>query len=387
MTAPHLRFDPFTEPCPAGRTHTALDELREQHSVFRSTAGQGFWVLTRHDDILAALQNPQIFSSRSISVMDPDPAYQWIPIMMDPPTHTTWRRLLRPLFTPARAAAMQDRLTRQCAVLIDDLVDRQSCDFVADFARRYPTTIFLELIGLPTSQLEQFLTWEHAILHPTPGGPGNTEAKNDLRNCFTDLIAKRRARPRDDLVSAALSFTIDDRPVSDAEVLELCMLLFLAGMDTVAAQLSYAFWHLARHPADRARITAAPDLAPAAVEEFLRAHTLTLTARKLAADHTVDGCAMKEDDMVMLPLAMADRDPRAYPDPALVDFDRPLRRHLSFGAGPHRCPGAHLARLEIQTALREWHKRIPNYQISEDTQPMEHASLVLGIDTLPLRWK
>lgn len=386
MTMPEIAFDPFSAPHPAGQAHLELDRLRERCPAFRSTARTGFWALTRYEDILAALQNPEVFSSRAIAVMEPDPAYQWVPIMLDPPVHTMWRRLLRPLFTPATAAAMQDEITRRCTTLIDGLISRGSCDFVADFARRFPTTIFLELIGLPTDRLEDFLAWEYAILHPPPSGDGRAAAMRQVTACFVELIATRRREPRDDLISAATSFMIDGRPVTDDELLQLCILLFLAGLDTVAAQLSYAFWHLATHDTDRARIAGDPGVIPGAVEEFVRAHALTLTARKLTTDLDLHGCPMKAGDMVMLPLPMASRDPRVFPDPATVDFDRPVNRHLGFGAGPHRCLGAHLARLELRTALREWHRRIPDYRIVSGSRPLEHASLVLGLDTLPLTW-
>ncbi|WP_433474855.1 cytochrome P450 [Spirillospora sp. CA-142024] len=386
MNAPHVPFDPFAGQGPAGRTHPHLDELREQHPAFRSTVGHGFWVLTRYDDILAALQDPETFSSRAIAVIDPNPGYQWIPVMLDPPLHTTWRRLLRPFFTPTAAAVLRDRITRHCVALIDDLTPRNECDFVADFARLYPTTMFLELIGLPAERLLEFLAWEYAILHPPPSGAGRGEAMAALTACFTELIEDRRARPQEDLISAATSFAVDGRPVTDDELLQLCILLFLAGLDTVTAQLSYVFWHLARHDADRARITGDPDDIPDAIEELLRVYSIVLPARKLTRDVVLHGCPMKAGDMVMLPLAMATRDPRAVPAASAVELDRPPTRHLAFGAGPHRCLGAHLARLELQIALREWHARIPDYRITPGAQPREHASLVLGLDTLPLSW-
>ncbi|MBX6766269.1 MAG: cytochrome P450 [Actinomadura rubrobrunea] len=386
MSHPHIVFDPYGEPRPAGTSHRMLDELRERYPAFRSEAGHGFWVLTRHDDIVAAYQDVASHSSRAISVMDPNPSHQWIPIMLDPPEHTTWRRLLRPLFTPARAAAMEGAVRRRCIELIEGLAARGSCDFVADFTRRFPTTVFLEFMGLPTDRLEEFLQWEYAILHPPSSGEGRVEAMGKVAACFQELIAERRADPRDDAVSAAIAFAPDGRPVTDGELLQLCILLFMAGLDTVTAQLSYSFWHLARHDADRARIVADPGIIPDAVEELLRAYSLVLPARKLTADAEVHGCPMRAGDMLMLPLMMANRDPRAFPDPQTVDFDRRPNRHIAFGAGPHRCLGSHLARLELRIALEEWHRRIPDYRIPDGAQPMEHASLVLGLDTLPLTW-
>ncbi|OLT37361.1 cytochrome [Actinomadura sp. CNU-125] len=381
-----LDFDPFGEARPAGTAHRLLDELREQCPAARSESRNGFWMLTRYEDIVAAYKDPEAHSSRAISVIDPNPAYQWIPVMLDPPEHTTWRRLLRPLFTPARAAAMEGAVRRQCVALIEGLLDGGSCDFVTDFARRFPTTVFLEFMGLPVERLEEFLEWEYAILHPPPDGGGRAEAMANVTVCFRELIAERRADPRDDIVSAAIAFEPDGRPVTDDELLQLCTLLFLAGLDTVAAQLSYAFWHLAGNGADRARIIAEPEIVPDAVEELLRAYSLVLPARKLTGDSDAHGCPMREGDMLMLPLMMANRDPRVFDDPETVDFDRPDNRHIAFGAGPHRCLGSHLARLEMRIALEEWHRRIPDYRVPDGARPMEHASLVLGLDTLPLAW-
>jgi cytochrome P450 len=385
---PVIEFDPAAGARDAGRSHGLIDELREQYSAFR--AEYGFWVLTRHDAIVAAFQDPELFSSHAITVTDPDPAYRWIPEMLDPPEHTTWRRLLRPLFTPKRAAQLQDKIVRRCRDLIDGLAPKGSCDFVEDFARVYPATIFLELMGLPAERLTEFLQWEYAILHqPVAKGRADTRAQaiGQVVGCFTELIKDRRREPRDDIVSQALTFELDERPVTDEELLGLCVLLFLAGLDTVAAAASYAFWHLARHEDDRARIAADDGIIPAAVEELLRAYAIVLPARKVTRDVVHQGCPMKAGDMVMLPIPAATRDPRSFHKPDLVDFDRYPNNHLAFGVGPHRCLGAHLARLELQVALREWHARIPDYGIPAGASVREHAGQVLGLDALPLAWK
>src|SRR5262245_59563553 len=137
MTAPEfpvVDFNPVAGARPAGGSHAIFDELRDRCPAFRSDYGPGFWVLTRHEPILEAYQNPEVFSNAAITVLDPEPAYRWIPEMLDPPEHTTWRRLLRPLFTPARAAGMRERVRERCAELVEDLKERGSCDFVADFA-------------------------------------------------------------------------------------------------------------------------------------------------------------------------------------------------------------------------------------------------------------
>lgn len=386
---PVIEFNPAAGARDAGQSHALFDELRDQCPAFRSSHAHGFWVLTRHEAIVEAYQDPELFSNAAITVMDPEPAYRWIPEMLDPPEHTTWHRLLRPLFTPARAAGMREKIRQRCAELVDDLAEQGSCDFVTDFARRYPTTIFLELMGLPSDRLNEFLEWEYAILHqpPSPGwAEARSQAMGQVAACFTQLIDDRRREPRDDIVSAAVSFRIDGRPVTREELLGLCVLLFLAGLDTVSAASSYAFWHLARHSHDRARIARDPGIIPAAVEELLRTYAIVLPGRKVTRDVVFHGCPMKAGDMVMLPINAATRDPRAFPDPGTVNFDRHPNNHLAFGLGPHRCLGSHLARQELQIALREWHARIPDYRIPDGAAVIEHADQVLGLDTLPLTW-
>ncbi|MEV0586388.1 cytochrome P450 [Nonomuraea sp. NPDC050310] len=375
-------FTPIAGQQPAGLAIPRLDLIREEHRAFRSEVGGGFWVLTRYEAIVAALQDHELFSNAAVSVFDPEPRYRWIPEMLDPPEHTEWRRRLRPLFAPGRIAAMETHIRATCAALVRELAGRGECDFVPDFARRFPTTIFLELMGLPVERLETFLAWEDAILHAPPA-PDRREARmaamGEVSACFAELIRERRAEPRDDLVSVAAGWDVPEE-----DLLALCLLLFLAGLDTVTAQLSFAFWHLSEHPAERAALVAEPARIPAAVEEFVRAYSIVLPGRKLTRDAVVEGCPMRAGEMVLLPLTMANRDPGAFPDAAEVVLDRAKNRHLGFGAGVHRCLGAHLARAELRIALEEWHRVIPDYQVSGEV--VEHVYQLLGLDHLPLRW-
>jgi cytochrome P450 len=387
---PIIDFNPAPGPRPAGETHALFDWLREQTPAFRSSFAQGFWVLTRHDAVMEAYQDPTLFSNSAITVLFPEPAYRWIPEMLDPPEHTRWRRLLRPLFTPARAQSMRTRIERHCTDLIDDLARRGSCEFVGDFARKFPTVIFLEFMGLPTERLTEFFEWSHAILHQPASATTaetRTNAMRQVADCFQEVIDLRRHEPRDDIVSAAVAFQIAGQPASDEDLLSLCILLFLAGLDTVTAALSYTFWHLARHNDDRARIASEPAVIPAAIEEMLRAYAIVLPGRKVTRDTVFRGCPMKAGDMVMLPINAATRDPRAFRDSETVNFDRHPNRHIAFGVGPHRCLGSHLARQQLQVAVRKWHDVIPDYHIPDGSPVIEHADQVLGLDTLPLRWR
>jgi cytochrome P450 len=207
----------------------------------------------------------------------------------------------------------------------------------------------------------------------------------EVMGYFDELIKERRHNRQDDLLSEALTWTIEGEPIAHDDMLSFCLLMFMAGLDTVAIQLNYSWWHLATHDADRARIAREPATIPAAVEELLRAYAFVAPGRKVMRDGDFHGCPMHAGDMVLLPLCAATRDPAAFADPETVDFDRQPNNHIAFGVGPHRCLGSHLARRELRIALEEWHKRIPDYRIPDGFEVLEHGGM-FGINDLALVW-
>jgi cytochrome P450 len=383
-----LNYD-YTAAQPAGTHFATYDALRAQSPWYRNDFGPGFWEVVNYEGILHVLQDPQTFSSSVVTAMDPDPQYKWIPEMLDGDEHRQWRRQLGPLFAPSAVARLDETVRTRAIECIDAVAGKGSCDLIADFAAQFPTTIFLELMGLPAEELDQFLRWENAIMHSTPDPAGRDNAADAMAAVmgrFATVIAERRADPRDDIVSKALQYEIDGRPVGDADLLSFCLLMFMAGLDTVTATLGWIFWHLAGHPADRQRIVDAPDTIPTAVEEFLRSYAIVTSARRVTADTTVQGCPMKAGDMVNLPLHAATRDDAAFANATSVDIARTPNNHIAFGAGPHRCLGSHLARRELRIAMEEWHKRIPDYRVDPGVALCETGGQV-GLQSLPLRWE
>jgi cytochrome P450 len=162
--------------------------------------------------------------------------------------------------------------------------------------------------------------------------------------------------------------------------------MFMAGLDTVTAELGYSFLHLAEHPDDRKVIVEHPELIPKAVEELLRLYPIVNTPREVAEDTEVAGCPMRKGDIVMLSFPSAGRDESRYPDALTADFSRSDMSHLTFGAGPHRCLGSHLARHEMEIAYREWHRRIPHYRLAQGDAAKETAGIMMTLNTLPLAW-
>jgi len=353
--------------------------------------GPGYWVFTDHEVILDGLNQPDLFSNSVLVPTEPNPPYKWIPIMLDPPEHTKWRQLLGGYFSPKRVKDMKDDQYLFAGRLINSFLPRGECEFMSDFASVFPTTIFLQIMGMPEDKLDAFMEWEHAILHATdvddPDQSKRFAAMQAVMGYFGSLIAERRANPdpdAHDIVSDALTWKVDGESPSDADLLSCFLLLFMAGLDTVASQSSYILRHLATHPGDRKRIVDDPSIIPHAIEELLRAYPIVQTARKATRDADFHGCPVKAGDMAAFPLSMAGRDDNAFPNAKEVDFDRTDVRHISFGAGPHRCLGSHLARQELVVFLEEWHKRIPEYELA--AEPVEHAGGVFGIDRLELRW-
>jgi cytochrome P450 len=385
-----IRLEDINTPVSGPGEHFArYDALRDSARMHYGVAGPDehpFWLVSGADDVLTCLQDAEVFSSRSVTPGDPDPAYLWIPEMLDGRRHTQWRQLLGSFFSPSAVDRLEPRMHEVINEILDGIAPAGRCDFVADVALRFPNTIFMEIMGLPVADAAQFQEWETAILHGTAGGPGQSmAAMQEVMAYFGALIQERRKQPRDDMLSAATAWRIEDQPIDDGDLLAFCLLMFMAGLDTVAMQLSYSMYHLAKTPADRVRLNQDPSLWPAAIEEFLRYYAFVSPGRKVTQPIEIGGCPIAAGEMVWLPLASANRDPAVFPDADQVMIDRPDNRHIAFGAGPHRCLGSHLARRELLVGLTAWHRRIPDYEFDPDIEIVEHGGQV-GLNNVPLVW-
>jgi cytochrome P450 len=377
--------------CPVARKpfeHFGLiDELRKTDTIhFGDASGHPFWVVTAMDPIREAFQHPEIYSNTAVVPDAPEPPYYWIPEMLDAPKHNKWRKLLGPLFSPGAIEALEPKIRERFGKIIDEVAPRGKCDFVQDVALRFPNQIFMDLMGLPITDADKFQGWETAILHEgSSASEPAMKAAGEVHAYFTDVIAQRRKAPKDDIVSKALGWTIDGEPISNEDMMAFCLLMFMAGLDTVSTQLTYSALHLATHDEDRRRIIADPSLIGPAIEEFLRYYAFVTPGRKILQDTELAGVEVKAGEMVFLPLVAANRDEREFPNANEVIIDRKDNRHLAFGAGPHRCLGSHLARLELTIAMQEWHKRVPDYRVDPSIPIREHGGQI-GLSNLPLEW-
>lgn len=370
------------------------DELRELAPVVWSPEGGGYYIFTEHDAVLEAFQKPEVFSSHGISPTQPNPELELIPIMQDPPVHTKWRRVLGSYFTPNRAQQMTGRIREVARGLIDDIAAHGECEMISQFCNPLPAIIFCDLMGLPSEEMAQLLRWEEQVMHhgyseDDPTGSYRLQGQIEVMQYLWQLVSERRTNPdptKNDIISQASQWRVDGEAPTDQELLLCCATLFMAGLDTVASMLSYFFYHLATHEQERKRIADDPAIIPNAVEELLRAYPIARVGREVRADYELAGCPLKPGDKVLLPTIAGNRDGTEGGDAGEVRLDREAPRHLTFGAGPHRCIGAHLARVELAVALEEWHRAIPEYHISDMSSVRERAGQICGLAALPLAW-
>jgi len=367
------------------------DEVRDEAGAFETQGPVApVWIFTRYDEVHDGLQDWELFSSANVTPYTEMGQHTWIPEELDPPDHGKYRQLLTPFLTPAAVKAMESGIREQCVSLIEEFKDRGECDFFEEFAKLYPTTIFMRLMGLPVERSETLLQWAHELMHLSdledPDGSIRGNATMSIMGLLAELIADRRADPKDDVVTAIVNAEVDGAPITDENLLMMCFLLYMGGLDTVAGELGAFFYHLATNPADRERIVSDPAVIPQATEELLRAFSIVTTGRVVTRDAEFGGCPVKAGDRAVFALAPANRDEAQFEGAAQVDFDRTRNRHMAFGLGPHRCLGSYLARAELIIALEEWHKRIPEYSLDESMEVRFHAGGVAGYESIPLRW-
>jgi cytochrome P450 len=396
MTTQETTEDPTValwEPRNADAPQPMYDELRKNAAVVRTTGFDGIPTVYvfRYAEAMWALRHPEVFSSapESISIGQEFPL---IPLQVDPPNHAKYRRLLDPEFSPKRIADLDADSRKLVNSLIDGFIDRGACDYHEELATPLPSGIFLALMGLPQSDLPQFLQWRDDTIRPHVA-PDDLEGAAAIREAaghaiteyFAAALDEQHQHPGEGLLSRIAVAEVEGKPLSREEQLGVCHLMLIAGLDTVTATLDCEMTYLARHPEDRQRLVADPSSSANVVEELLRWETpVQMIVRVIREDAELAGVSMHAGDHAVIMLGAANLDDE-FPDAGRVEFDREANRHLAFGAGPHRCLGSHLARLEQRVALEEWHRRIPDYRIADGVE-IHSSPGIRQADRLPLVW-
>ena len=371
--------------------------LRAEDPVHHSPLG--FWVLTRYEDVVAALRDPRLVkepiaafvAARFGAAM---PAMGLSMLDRDPPDHTRLRGLVNKAFTPRVVEALRPHIQKIVDGLLARVEGAGTMDLIEEFAYPLPVTVICQMLGVPVEDRERFKQWGldiarglDAILLPPDSDVArrSAAARRALAEYFRALIAERRAAPRGDMLSDLIAAEEAGDKLSEDELLATCILLLVAGHETTVNLIGNGTLALLRHPDQLRRLREDPGLIGSAVEELLRYDgPVQRTARIPSADVTFDGLTIGKGEMVMPFIGAADRDPAQFPDPDRLDITRTDNRHIAFGWGIHFCLGAPLARVEGQIAISTLVQRLPKLALATDRPEYRQSLTLRGLTTLPV---
>jgi len=391
-----IQFNPM-DPAFVADPYPTDRRLRAEDPVHHSPLG--FWVLTRYDDVVAALRDPRLAKEAIASFVAarfgaPVPAMGLSMLDRDPPDHTRLRGLVSKAFTPRVVEGLRPRIQQIVDGLLDGVAARGSMDLIEEFAYPIPVVVICEMLGVPVEDHERFKGWSLDIargldliwLGPdSEVGRRSVTARQALADYFRGLIAQRRAAPRNDLLSGLIAAEEAGDKLNEIELLATCILLLIAGHETTVNLIGNGTLALLQHRDQLQGLQRDPGLVASAVEELLRFDgPVQRTARIPSEDVTFGGRTIAKGEMVMPFIGAADRDPAQFPEPDRLDIGRADNRHIAFGWGIHFCLGAPLARIEGQIAINTLVRRLPKLELAT-AQPEYRQSLTLrGLKALPV---
>jgi cytochrome P450 family 142 subfamily A polypeptide 1 len=378
--------------------HPGFRWMREHAPVYwDETADGGLWGVSRYDDIMEVSRRPELFCSSKSSRPEKN---SWIPSMinLDDPLHKRRRNLVNRGFTPRRVAAHEPMLRRLTNELLDQVAERGECDFVLDVARWIPMVVIGDMLGVAPEDRATLLRWSDELLG---GGELVHETdENVLRQrqaavameywaYARKVIADRRERPGDDLISVLVHAELDGDRLSEDELLQESLLILIGGDETTRHVMTGGLLQLIRHPDARRTLARDPRRIPTAVEEMLRwVSPIQNMNRTVVRDTVLGGQQLREGDRVLLLYPSGNRDAAAFDEPERFDISRDPNRHVAFGGfGTHHCLGATLARLELRVLFEELLRRWPEIELAtSDPLPMRPGNFIVGLESMPIRF-
>jgi len=373
----------------AGDAHRHFQWMREHAPVYWDDTA-GLWGIARYEDVLAVSRDPRAFCNAQ--GMRPDAPSLPYMINLDDPLHKQRRALVNKGFTPHRVADREPRIREVCVELIETARQRGRFDFVRDVAAWLPLIVIGDMLGVTADAHARLLEWSDEML----GSSGSTDPDKlaraqaaflDYRDYQSRVLAERRLRPQNDLVSVLAHAEIDGVKLNDEEVLMESLLILIGGDETTRHVISGGMYALLCHPDQYRRLIAEPARIPTAVEEMLRWVTpIQNMARTATRDVTLRGQRITAGEKILLLYPSANRDAAMFPDPFCFDITRTPNDHLAFGYGAHFCMGSSLARLELRVVFEELVQRLPNVALAGDAAPALRASnFITGIESLPVQ--
>lgn len=388
-----IRFDPFDydfheDPYPVYR------RLREEAPCYHD-AEQDFWALSRHEDVVAAFKNHELFSNRAGVALEQSPAdaAQTMFILgMDPPRQQKFRSLVSKAFTGRRIDLLEQRIREIARAHAERAARGGQCDYVQDFAGKLPMDVISEMLGVPVEDRDELRHQADLVMFREEGvrrmPDAAAAAALELVTYYVDFVKERRRASRDGLVDALLEATIDGERLTDDDVISFLFLMTIAGNETTTKLLANALYWLAKHPDQRRQVEADRTLVPQWVEETLRFdNSSQILGRVATRDVEMHGETIREGGRVLLLVGAANRDPAVFEDPDRYDVSRDCTEFVSFGKGVHFCLGARLARLEGVIGLETSLEFFPDYEVDESKLVRVHNTNVRGFAEMPIRFR
>jgi len=366
--------------------------LRSKCPVTWTKAYDGFWILTDFATVSQASRDDETFISGPPGVGIPSYGIDaQIPLETDAPMTQKYRRILQRQFSPAAAAEAEPVIRQIADELVDAFIERGECDFITELATPTPARFILRILGFDENRWKEFTDWVHCIVHNVTVDPESALlAGAAIYGAILELMEERRSGGfRDDIVSELMQSELDGAPLDEDVIANYTLLLLFGGLDTTSSALGNALVRLDRQPELRRRLLDRPDLMPQAVEELLRIDApVQALARTVARETELAGCPMKAGDRALLSWAAANRDPVAFEQPDVVDFERAENRHVTFGVGLHRCLGSNYGRSMFRIMLETVLARMPDYRLvgEPDEHRFEDIGVVWGHTHLPARF-
>lgn len=381
-------FDVYMPDADPGRYFEGWHSLHAEGmpDVLWTPRNGGHWIVTRNPLLDEVFADHTRFSSRVILLPKAvGEEHNLLPTTLDPPEHRPYRNLLNNNLAPRAVGAIEDEIRAIAIELIEGLKPKGKCSFTREYAEHLPIRVFMKMYGLP---VEDAPGVKQLVDHTTRGDGSvtMTEALGKLADYLRPHVEARRGKDGTDFLSRIVNGKIGDRPLNDDEIMQLSVQILIAGLDTVVNFLSFIFAFLSRNPEHRQQLVDDPSLIPNAMEEFFRRFPIVVIGREVTQDMEYHGAQLKKGDMVCLATPLGGLDPRDNPDPMRVDFHRAGSRHVTFGTGPHKCPGAHLARTEIRITLEEWLKRIPEFRLAPGAEIRYKGGIAAAVEDVQLVW-
>ncbi len=382
----------------AGVPHEWFAYLRANAPVWwhEEKGGGGFWCVTKYADCVAVNRDAERFSSHRAGVLiwDQEPELleqqRLMMLNMDPPLHTRYRRLVNKGFTPRMIAQLEERIHQATSAIIDEVCEKGECDFVTAISAELPLIVIADLLGVPQSERHQMFDWSNTMVgnedpeyQVTPEAA--TEAAMELYAYASELFAKKRADPQDDLMSVLTQVEVDGENLSELDLELFFLLLTVAGNETTRNLISGAMHAFFEHPDQWQRLLADRSLIPSAVEEMLRFVSPVMEFRRQATSACeIGGVPVAEGDKVVFWHVSANRDEDVFESPDSFDIGRTPNPHMAFGGGgPHFCLGANLARMEIRVMFGHLLDRLPDIHQDGEIERLQ-SNFINGVKHLPV---